>query len=184
MVAAYGRYEAWGAPLRNGIQGNLRREPPQYYGVAADPSTADPGPRGCWVASAVRHAHAADAAGTPPAAPSPGPALRTAACCRHIARLHRLDLVEQLEAERRAVELNREPPVRVIHHVDLLSHQAARQRRRVQHQHHPVIVQGQVVRDRPFFLPGQHLIEVIGRAQRPMQVLGIRRLSAETRGRQ
>jgi hypothetical protein len=40
------------------------------------------------------------------------------------AGLHCVDLVEHLEAECRAVELNREPPVRVVHHLDLLAHQA------------------------------------------------------------
>jgi hypothetical protein len=63
------------------------------------------------------------------------------------AGLHCLDLVEQLEAERRSFELNCKPPVRVVHHVDLLAHQSTRQRRRVQQQHHAVVVQGQVLRD-------------------------------------
>src|SRR5216684_3716081 len=39
------------------------------------------------------------------------------------AGLHRLDLVEDLEIERRSVELNREPPVRVVHHLHLLARQ-------------------------------------------------------------
>src|SRR6476619_1992451 len=41
------------------------------------------------------------------------------------AGLHCLDLVEHLETEHRPVELNREPPVRVVHHLDLLAYQPA-----------------------------------------------------------
>src|SRR5215831_8449300 len=41
------------------------------------------------------------------------------------AGLHCLDLVEHLETERCSIELNREPPVRVVHNLDLLAHQAA-----------------------------------------------------------
>src|SRR5712675_30253 len=51
------------------------------------------------------------------------------------AGLHGLDLVEYLETERRSIELNREPPVRVIHHLHLLARQATGQRGRVQEQH-------------------------------------------------
>ena len=40
------------------------------------------------------------------------------------AGLHCLDLVEHLETERRSVELNREPSVRVIHYLHLLARQA------------------------------------------------------------
>src|ERR1700756_4138070 len=39
------------------------------------------------------------------------------------AGLHCLDLVEHLETEHCSVELNREPPVRVIHDLPLLAHQ-------------------------------------------------------------
>src|ERR1700730_7727170 len=52
---------------------------------------------------------------------------------------------------------------------------------RVQQQHHPVIVQGQVARQRALLPPGQDLVQIIGWRQRPMQVLGIRRVAAETR---
>src|SRR3984893_10936292 len=45
------------------------------------------------------------------------------------AGLHGLDLVEHFETERRSVELNREPPVRVVHDLDLFAHQATGQRR-------------------------------------------------------
>src|ERR1700720_1314316 len=45
------------------------------------------------------------------------------------AGLHCLDLVEHFETERRSVELNREAAVRVVHHLHLLAHQAAGQRR-------------------------------------------------------
>ena len=40
------------------------------------------------------------------------------------ARLHCPDLVEYLKTERRSVELDREPPVRVVHNLHLLAHQA------------------------------------------------------------
>src|SRR5271156_5661564 len=40
------------------------------------------------------------------------------------AGLHCLDLIEYLETERRSVELNREPPVRVVHYLHLLAHQS------------------------------------------------------------
>src|SRR5271170_4435254 len=58
------------------------------------------------------------------------------------AGLNRLDLIEDLETERRSVELNRKPPVRIVHYLDLLAHQATGQRRRVEEQHHPVVGQG------------------------------------------
>jgi hypothetical protein len=82
--------------------------------------------------------------------------------------LHGLDLVEQLETERRAVELNREPAVRVVHYLYLLAYQATGQRRRVQQQHHPVVVQGQVARDRALLPPGQDLVQILGWCQRPV----------------
>ena len=47
------------------------------------------------------------------------------------AGLHRLDLVEHSETEGRSIELNREPPVRVVHDLHLLAHQPTGQRRRV-----------------------------------------------------
>ena len=97
------------------------------------------------------------------------------------AGLHCLDLVEHLETERRSVELYREPSVRVVHHLHLLARQATGQRRRVQEQHHPVVVQGQVARDRALLPPGQDLVQIIGLRQRSMQILGIGRVAAEAR---
>ena len=82
------------------------------------------------------------------------------------AGLHCLDLVEHLETERCSIELNREPPVRVIHDLHLLARQATGQRRRVQQQHHPVVVQGQVARHRALLPPGQDLVQIIGLRQR------------------
>src|SRR5271163_2836306 len=95
------------------------------------------------------------------------------------AGLNRLDLIEDLETERRSVELNRKPPVRIVHYLDLLAHQATGQRRRVEEQHHPVVVQGQVAGDRPLLPPGQDLVQIIGWCQRPMQVLLVRRVPPE-----
>src|SRR4029077_17134136 len=69
------------------------------------------------------------------------------------AGLHGLDLVEYLETERRPVELNGEPPVRVVDYFHLLARQATGQRRRVQQQHHAIVVQGQVARDRALLPP-------------------------------
>jgi hypothetical protein len=43
------------------------------------------------------------------------------------AGLHCLDLIEYPETQRRSVELNREPPVRVVHDLDLLAYQSAGQ---------------------------------------------------------
>ena len=92
---------------------------------------------------------------------------------------HGLDLVEHPERQRRPVEPNREPAVGVVHHLDLLACQAARQRRRVQHQHHPVIVQGKVARDRPLLPPRQDLVEIIRGRQLPVQILGVRGRAAK-----
>src|SRR5208282_258011 len=39
------------------------------------------------------------------------------------AGLHCLDLVKHRETERRSIELDREPPVRVVHYLDLFAHQ-------------------------------------------------------------
>jgi hypothetical protein len=97
------------------------------------------------------------------------------------AGLHCLDLVEHLETEHCSIELNREAPVRVVHDLHLLAHQATGQRGRVEQQHHPVVVQGQIARDRALLPPGQDLIEVIGLCQRPMQILGIGRVTAKAR---
>jgi len=72
------------------------------------------------------------------------------------------DLVEYLKIERRSVELDREPPVGVIHNLHLLAHQTAGQRRRVQEQHHAVVVQGQVARHCALLPPGQDLVQIIG----------------------
>jgi Rhodopirellula transposase DDE domain len=56
----------------------------------------------------------------------------------------------------------------------------AGQGRWIQKQHYPVVVQGQSVGDRPLLTPCQHFIEVVSRRQRPVQVLGIRRVEAKT----
>ena len=95
-------------------------------------------------------------------------------------RRHGLDLVEHPERQRRAFKLNREPAIRIVHHIDLLACQPTRERRWIEQQHHPVVMQGQVVGDRPHLPPGQDLIQIVGRGQRPVQVLGIRRLPPET----
>jgi hypothetical protein len=42
------------------------------------------------------------------------------------AGLHCLDLIEYLKTECRSVELNREPPIRVVHYLHLLAHQGIR----------------------------------------------------------
>jgi hypothetical protein len=53
----------------------IRPEPRQQGGVVPAPSTADPAPRGCLAAAAVRHARAANALGRRPAAPRGGRSL-------------------------------------------------------------------------------------------------------------
>jgi Response regulator receiver domain len=53
-----------------------------------------------------------------PVVPSLAPTRPPAACCRRSRRLHCLDLIEYLETERRSVELDREPPVRVVHYLN------------------------------------------------------------------
>src|SRR5262249_40032124 len=83
------------------------------------------------------------------------------------------EFANAITAERRSIELNREPPIRVVHYLDLLAHQATGQRRRVQQQHHPVVVQGQVARDRALPPPSQDLVQVIGLCQRSMQGKGL-----------
>src|SRR3954468_690012 len=52
---------------------------------------------------------------------------------------HRLDLVEHPERQRDTVVPDSEAPVRVIHHLDRLAREPAREGRRVQQKHHPVI---------------------------------------------
>ncbi len=129
-------------------QGKLRPKPPQPGGVAAAPSTAAPAPPGCSAAAAARRARAADAARRQPAAPSPSAsAAPTAACSRRSSPGCTVWILSNTRnGKRHAFELNREPAVRVVHHLDLLAHQSTRERRRVQQQHHPVVMQGQVLR--------------------------------------
>ncbi len=59
---------------------------------------------------------------------------------------------------------------RVVHHLHLLAHQATGQRGRIQEQHHPVVVQGQVAGDRALLPPRQDLVQIICQYQRPMQL--------------
>ena len=94
--------------------------------------------------------------------------------------VHRANFVKHLEAEGDAVELDRKTPVRIIHNVDFLAHQSARLRCRIQYEHHPVIMQGEVVRDRPLLPPGQNLVQIIRRCQLSVQILGIHWLAAKS----
>jgi hypothetical protein len=94
-------------------------------------------------------------------------------------RLDSLDLVEHPKRQRSAVELHREPSVRIVHHVHLPAHQTTRQWRRLQDQHHPVVVQREVLRHGPFLAPGQDLVQIVRHGQLPMQILGVGRFPAE-----
>ena len=55
-------------------------------------------------------------------------------------RRHGLDLVEHPKRQRRAFKLNREPAIRIVHHIDLFACQPTRERRWIEQQHHPVVV--------------------------------------------
>ena len=49
----------------------------------------------------------------------------------------------------------------------------------LQDQHHSGLVQREVLRHGSFLAPGQDLVQIVCHGQLSMQVLGIRRLSAE-----
>jgi len=71
-------------------------------------------------------------------------------------------------------------PVRVIDHLDLLAREPARERRRVQQQHHPVVAQCEIAGDRPRLAPSQDLVEIVGLRQGAVQIFRVRRRPAET----
>jgi hypothetical protein len=95
------------------------------------------------------------------------------------ARCQRLDLVEHPERQGDTFVLYSETTVRVIHHLDLLSCEPAREARRVQQKHHPVLTQCEIVGDLPLLAPRQDLVEIVGRRQRTVQIFRVRRRSVE-----
>jgi len=97
----------------------------------------------------------------------------------HRAGCHPRDLVGHAERQRLAAMPHREPAIGIVHHLDLLARQAARAWRGVQEQHHAVVVQGEAGRDRARLAPGQRLVRVIPRRQRPVQILGVQRRPPE-----
>ena len=119
-----------------------------------------------------------DAAGIPP--PTEGVAARMAAAAASVAWVAFDGRVAGalLLADR---ILNRKPAVGIVHDLDLFARQTAREGCRLQDQHHPVVMQGQVLRDGPFLPPGQDLVQIVPRGQLPVQVLGVRRFTAKAR---
>src|SRR6516165_510918 len=73
---------------------------------------------------------------------------------------HRLDLVEHPELQGDTFVSDSKAPVRVIHYLDLLAREPARERRRVQQKHHPIVAQCEIAGDRPFLAPSQDLVEI------------------------
>src|SRR6516225_4104163 len=96
------------------------------------------------------------------------------------ARRHRLDLVEHPERQGDTFVPDSKAPVRVIHHLDLLAREAAREGRRIQQKHHPVVAQCEIAGERPLLAPSQDLVEIVGLGQRAMQIFCVRRRPAET----
>ena len=82
-------------------------------------------------------------ADTTPAAPARTPAPRRAACSRR----SRPGAPPGSCTPPPPFVPDREAPVRVIHHLDLLAHEPARERRRVQQKHHPVVAQSEIAGD-------------------------------------
>jgi hypothetical protein len=127
------------------------------------PLAAYPVLPGCLAAAGVVDRPACGLADTRPAAPARTPVLRRAACSRRSRRArHRLDLVEHPERQRDTLMSDSKSPVRVIDHLDLLAREPARERRRVQQQHHPVVAQCEIAGNRPLLAPSQDLIETVG----------------------
>ena len=77
-------------------------------------------------------------------------------------------------------ELNCELAVRIVHDIDCLAHQAAGKRRRIQQEHHAVVMQGQVLGDSALLPPGENLAQS-RRGQLAVQVIGVLRLAPEPR---
>ena len=71
------------------------------------------------------HARADGSARMRPGALAPSSAPPTVACDPRSCRAEWSDLVERSKWQRGAIGLHREPPVRIIHHLDLLARQAA-----------------------------------------------------------
>src|SRR4051812_25154715 len=78
---------------------------------------------------------------------------------------YRLDLVEHPERQRDAFVPDSETPVRVIHHLDRLACEPAREGRRVQQKHHPVIAQCEIAGELALLAPRQDLVKIVGLAQ-------------------
>src|SRR3954452_19247453 len=78
---------------------------------------------------------------------------------------HRLDLVEHPERQRDTVVPDSEAPVRVIHHLDRLAREPAREGRRVQQKHHPVVAQRKIAGELALLAPRQDLVKIVGLAQ-------------------
>src|SRR3954447_21346491 len=78
---------------------------------------------------------------------------------------HRLDLVEYPERQGDTVVPDSEAPVRVIHHLDCFAGEPAREGRRVQQKHHPVITQREIAGELALLAPRQDLIKIVGLAQ-------------------
>jgi len=97
------------------------------------------------------------------------------------ARFNRSNLIEQFERQIDPVRPYRKSAVDVVYDFDFLAYEAAGQWCRIEDQHHPVIVQGQVLGNCSLFAPCQNLIEVLAGRQRPVQVFTVPRRTPEAR---
>src|SRR5271170_6405893 len=134
------------------------------------PLSAYPVPPGCLAAAGVVDRPAYGLVDTTLAARARTPVPRPAAyILDDRAGRHCLDLVEHPERQCDTVVSDSEAPVRVIHHLDFLAREPAREQRRVQQKHHPVVAQCEIAGDRPLLAPSQDLVEIAG--ARPKRLL-------------
>src|SRR4051794_28798405 len=136
------------------------------------PLSAYPAPPDCLAAAGVMDRPADGSADRRPATHARTPVLRRAAYSRRSrratpsgsCRTPGLDLVEHPERQGDTVVPDSEAPVRVVHHLDRLACEPARQKRRVQHKHHPVIAQGEIAGELALLAPRQDLVKIVGLA--------------------
>ena len=107
---------------------------------------------------------------------------RTAPRCLFSTMRGLRNLPQLVEGGVRQVEptiADRQPAVGIIDDGDALAAELAGDLVRLEQEHDLVVLQGQVIGDRPLFAPGEDVGEVIAGRQWPMEVLGVVRFLAE-----
>jgi hypothetical protein len=85
------------------------------------------------------------------------------------------NLIEGAVGEFDPIVADHKPAIGVVENRDVLADCCLGRLARLQNEDYLVVLQCQRLREAPFFFPGKRVIKIVSGAQRPMQVLLIRR---------